>query len=67
MTPLARRTSPLTGVPAEDAKDTHWVEPDLVGEVFYTELTGTHRLRHPVWKGWRRDQRPDDVAWETPT
>ncbi len=62
----ARTDSPLSDVPAEDARDSHWVEPTLVGEVYYTELTSTHRLRHPVWKGWRPDVTPGDVAWELP-
>ena len=64
---LARKDSPLVDVPAEDARDSHWVEPTLVGEVSYTELTSTHRLRHPVWKGWRPDVAASDVIWEVPT
>ncbi len=63
---LARNDSPLTDLPAEDARDSRWVEPTLVGEVYYTELTSTHRLRHPVWKGWRPDVGPGDVTWELP-
>ncbi len=62
--PLARSTSPLVGVPREDARDAHWVTPALVGEVTYGELTGPGRLRHPVWKGLREDKSPDDVVWE---
>jgi len=64
--PLARTDSPLADVPPEDARDAHWVEPRLVGEAYFTELTSTHRLRHPVWKGWRTDLAPGDVAWEVP-
>ena len=63
---LARKDSSLIDLPAEDARDSHWVEPTLVGEVYYTELTSTHRLRHPVWKGWRPDVVPGDVTWELP-
>ena len=66
LAPLARKDSPLVDVPAQDARDSHWVEPTLVGEVSYTELTATHRLRHPVWKGWRPDVAPADVTWEVP-
>ena len=61
---LARATSPLTDVPREDARDAHWVEPTLVGEVGYGELTEPGRLRHPVWHGLRPDKSPDQVAWE---
>ena len=62
----ARKDSPLADVSPEDARDSHWVEPSLVGEVYFTELTSTHRLRHPVWKGWRPDVAPGDVTWEVP-
>ena len=60
--PLARRDNPLVEVPREDARDAHWVDPELVGEVIYTELTGPGRLRHPVWKGLRTDKTPADVV-----
>ena len=63
--PLACATSPLVGVPPEDARDARWVEPQLVGEVSYGELTGPGRLRHPVWKGLRPDKSPAEVRWET--
>ena len=64
LAPLARKTSPLVGVPREDARDAHWVEPELVGEVSYGELTEPGRLRHPVWHGLRTDKTPDEVVWE---
>lgn len=62
--PLASTTNPLQEVPRDDAKDAHWVQPRLVGEVYYTELTGQGRLRSPVWRGWRPDLDPADVTWE---
>ncbi|WP_288026720.1 ATP-dependent DNA ligase [Arthrobacter sp.] len=61
---LARKTTPLAGVPKADAVDAHWVTPKLVGEVAYTEWTGSGRLRHPVWRGWRLDKDASDVARE---
>ena len=64
--PLARRDTAMLDVPREDARDAHWVEPALVGEVFYTGTTNARRLRHPVWKGWRPDLTPADVRWEEP-
>ncbi len=64
LTPLARRDNPMIEVPREDTRDAHWVEPELVGEVTYSELTGPGRLRHPVWKGLRADKTPADVIWE---
>ncbi|MFP5415936.1 MAG: ATP-dependent DNA ligase [Actinomycetes bacterium] len=55
---------PVAGVGRQEARGVHWVEPLLVGEVTYSEYTGVGRLRHPVWKGWRPDRRPEDVTWE---
>ena len=64
---LARPENPLLDVPAEDARDAHWVEPTLVGEVHYSGVTDSGRLWHPVWRGWRPDLEPVDVTWEIPT
>jgi bifunctional non-homologous end joining protein LigD len=62
---LARKTSPFQDVPREDAADAHWISPELVGEVTYSEWTGTGRLRHPVWRGWRLDKEPSEVVRES--
>ncbi|MGN6503558.1 MAG: non-homologous end-joining DNA ligase, partial [Pseudolysinimonas sp.] len=61
---LARVTSPLEGVPSEDARDARWVTPTLVGEVVYAERTSEGRLRAPAWKGWRPDKDASDVVPE---
>lgn len=61
---LPRKTSPFEDVPAADASDAHWVSAKLVGEVTYGEWTGSGRLRHPVWRGWRLDKSPADVVME---
>jgi bifunctional non-homologous end joining protein LigD len=61
---LARKTSPFLDVPRPDAADAHWVAPQLVGEVTYGERTGTGRLRHPRWRGWRLDKDPAEVVRE---
>ncbi|CAA9315931.1 MAG: DNA_ligase_IV_Ku-like [uncultured Friedmanniella sp.] len=66
LAPLARRDTPFGDVPREDARDASWVEPVLVAEVTYGELTGPGRLRHPVWRGLRPDKSPDQVVWELP-
>ena len=63
---LARKTPPLEGVPAADASDAQWVRPVLVGEVTYSERTGTGKLRHPAWRGLRPDKKPSDVVVEIP-
>ncbi|HEV7184554.1 MAG TPA: ATP-dependent DNA ligase [Leifsonia sp.] len=59
-----RKTSPLTGVPSLDARDAHWVRPDLVGEVEFAEWTPTERLRQPSWRGLRPDKSVADVRLE---
>jgi bifunctional non-homologous end joining protein LigD len=60
-----RRTSPFAGaVPPTDARDAVWVTPKHVGEVAFTEWTGSGRLRHPVWRGWRDDKSAADVVRE---
>ena len=62
----AATTTALVDVPREDARDAHWVTPDLVGEVTYAELTGPGRMRHPVWRGLRPDKDAAEVVWERP-
>lgn len=61
---LGRKTSPFHEVPRMDAADAHWVAPELVGEVTFSEWTGPGRLRHPVWRGWRLDKDPAEVVRE---
>jgi bifunctional non-homologous end joining protein LigD len=64
--PLARKTTALIGeLPARDIKDAHWVKPSLVGEVAFAEWTRDGRLRHPSWRGVRRDKSPDEVVRES--
>jgi bifunctional non-homologous end joining protein LigD len=59
-----RKTSPLTDVPSLDARDAHWVRPELVGEVEFAEWTPTKRLRQPSWRGLRPDKSVEDVRLE---
>jgi bifunctional non-homologous end joining protein LigD len=63
--PLERSTPPVQhNLPAAETRDVHWVRPELVGEVAFTEWTGDGRLRHPTWRGLRPDKRPEDVVRE---
>nr|WP_055503053.1 non-homologous end-joining DNA ligase [Nonomuraea pusilla] len=63
LAPLERPGPPFSlPVPREDARDAHWVEPRLVGEVQYAEVTGDGRLRHPSWRGLRPDRSPAEVT-----
>ncbi|MFJ5956183.1 ATP-dependent DNA ligase [Paenarthrobacter sp. NPDC092416] len=54
--------SPFVDIPREDAATAHWVDPELVAEVTFGDWTGSGRLRHPVWRGWRPDKSPKDVS-----
>jgi len=45
-------------------KSVHWVEPEIVAEVGFTEWTDDGRLRHPRFLGLRRDKPPREVHRE---
>ena len=42
----------------------HWVQPDLVAQVRFTEWTDDQKLRHPVYLGLRDDKKPESVVKE---
>ena len=42
----------------------HWVQPDLVAQVRFTEWTDDGKLRHPVYLGLRDDKRAESVVRE---
>ena len=44
----------------------HWVRPELVAQVRFTEWTADDKLRHPVYLGLRDDKRARDVQKEVP-
>ncbi|MGH9373969.1 MAG: hypothetical protein ACRD15_20840, partial [Vicinamibacterales bacterium] len=43
----------------------HWVRPDLVAQVRFTEWTADRKLRHPVYLGLRDDKAATDVTQAT--
>jgi bifunctional non-homologous end joining protein LigD len=57
---------PFTGVRASQG-GVHWVHPELVAQVAFTEWTEDAKLRHPRFLGLRRDKAPGDVVRELPT
>ncbi|MGZ4303145.1 MAG: non-homologous end-joining DNA ligase [Gaiellaceae bacterium] len=57
--PFASRNLPRSGV--------HWVRPELVAEIGFTELTRERKLRHPRFLGLRRDTPAREVVLEEPT
>jgi bifunctional non-homologous end joining protein LigD len=44
----------------------HWVKPELVAEVAFTEWTGDGKMRHPSFQGLRADKPARDVVRERP-
>jgi bifunctional non-homologous end joining protein LigD len=44
----------------------HWVRPDLVAQVRFTEWTDDNKLRHPVYLGLRDDKKAAEVVKEMP-
>jgi ATP-dependent DNA ligase len=44
----------------------HWAEPQLVGQVGFSEWTTAGELRHPRFQGLRRDKSPHEVIREVP-
>lgn len=60
------KKSPFTSTPKLDAT-THFVKPQLVCEVSFSEWTKEGYMRHPVFEGMRPDKKPSDVHQEKPS
>jgi bifunctional non-homologous end joining protein LigD len=45
-------------------RSVHWVRPELVAQIGYTELTRDGKLRHPRFLGLRRDKPTREVTLE---
>ncbi|MEU7812722.1 non-homologous end-joining DNA ligase [Pseudonocardia sp. NPDC049154] len=61
---LAADRSPFAGAVRE--KGTHWLRPELVAQIGFTEWTRDGRLRHPRYLGLRDDKDPREVVREEP-
>lgn len=65
--PLSLRECPFTPPPAGWlGKNAHWVRPELVCEVEFTEWTSDGKIRHPSFQGLREDKRATEVVREVP-
>ncbi len=60
---LERQTSPFTSLPKSNAP-VHWVRPELVCEMSFTEWTKEGYMRHPQFEGLRPDKKPKAVHRE---
>ncbi len=64
---LAQKTCPFTPPPTGAlGRNAHWVKPDLVCEVAFTEWTGDGKIRHPSFQGLRADKKPAQITREKP-
>ena len=61
--PLERKTSPFVETPKTNEK-AHWVEPNVVVEVKFSEWTADRRLRQPIFLGVRDDKDAREVGVE---
>ena len=52
--------------PLKSNEPPHWVRPDLVAQVKFTEWTDDGKLRHPVYLGLRDDKSAKEVVKEGP-
>jgi bifunctional non-homologous end joining protein LigD len=48
------------------SKEIHWIRPELVAEIGFTEWTSAGKLRHPRFLGLRRDKEAHKVVREQP-
>ncbi|HEY6079601.1 MAG TPA: DNA ligase D [Polyangiaceae bacterium] len=68
LAPLTTKEAPVENPPrGADARGVHWVEPRLVAEVGYTEMTSDGSLRHPTFHGLRDDKPAREVRLEAST
>jgi bifunctional non-homologous end joining protein LigD len=66
---LVQETPPYDDYPANKLiprARVHWLRPELVCDVEFTEWTPDGLLRHPSFKGLRRDKKPAEVTRERP-
>ncbi len=67
MSELTRKTSPFKNPPKGAwLRGVTWIEPSLIAEIAYMEMTDEGLLRHPSFKGLREDKPAKAVSRETP-
>src|SRR5687768_15693155 len=60
---LERKTSPFHETPKPNGK-VHWVKPELICEMSFSEWTSDGSMRHPVYEGLRPDKKPASIHKE---
>jgi bifunctional non-homologous end joining protein LigD len=64
MAPLEQKAATVKA-PRAEVRGAHWLKPELVAEIAYTEMTNEGTLRHPSYLGLREDKKPEAVVLET--
>jgi len=62
---LEQETCPFTPRPTGVGRP-HWVRPELVAQVTFSEWTADGKLRHPSFQGLREDKPASEVVMERP-
>lgn len=63
--PMERKTPPARGTPkSARGRTIHWVRPEMVVEVAFTEWTSDGAVRHPSFQGVREDREAEEVIVE---
>jgi bifunctional non-homologous end joining protein LigD len=65
MQPLTR-DDPAVEIPRAEARGGTWIEPKLVAEIAFAEVTHEGRVRHASFLGLRGDKKAKDVTPEKP-
>jgi bifunctional non-homologous end joining protein LigD len=60
------RKTPTVEAPRAATRGAHWVAPELVAEIAFTEVTPDKVLRHPSFLGLRGDKAASEVVEEKP-
>ncbi|MDQ6620933.1 MAG: non-homologous end-joining DNA ligase [Pseudomonadota bacterium] len=64
---LQQSAAPFVNPPrGYEAKGSHWIKPELVAEIAFTEWTRDGTVRHPSFQGLREDKAARDVVLEVP-
>ena len=58
---------PTVEAPRAAVRGAHWIKPELVAEIAFTEFTDEGVLRHPSYLGLREDKKAEAVVIESET
>jgi DNA ligase D-like protein (predicted ligase) len=64
---LEQDSTPFRQGPPVRERGVHWVEPELVAQVGFSEWTDAGELRHPRFQGLRDDKAAREVVREVPS